>query len=165
VREFFIAMTTPVKKSSNSRKTLFGVLFVLILISVVLAVSQQKHDWRIPEGAKLLKNPLERSALNVTAGHRLYRDNCADCHGQAGKGDGPEAHQHDPLPSDLSDRPHAAAVSDGELFYRISEGRKPMPAFKKRLNEDQRWQLVIFVRTLSATSASLGGNPSALPSH
>jgi mono/diheme cytochrome c family protein len=165
VRKFLIAMTTPVNRTSNSRRTLFAVLLVLILISVILAVTQQKHDWRIPEGAKLLKNPLEPSESNVTAGHRLYRDNCADCHGQGGKGDGPQAHQHDPLPSDLSDRPHAAAVRDGELFYRISEGRKPMPAFKKRLTEDQRWQLVIFVRTLSATPAALEGKPSALPGH
>ena len=40
-----------------------------------------------------------------------------------------------------------SATTDGELFYQISEGRKPMPAFKKRLTEEQRWQLVLLVRS------------------
>ena len=45
-------------------------------------------------------------------------------------------------------------VTDGEIFYQISEGRKPMPSFKKRLTEDQRWGLVLLVRSFSAPSAS-----------
>ena len=42
-----------------------------------------------------------------------------------------------------------------QIFYQISEGRKPMPSFKKRLTEDQRWGLVLFVRTFSASVAPL----------
>jgi mono/diheme cytochrome c family protein len=39
-------------------------------------------------------------------------------------------------------------LSDGEIFYAISEGRKPMPPMKTTLSEEQRWQIVHFVRTL-----------------
>jgi len=35
-----------------------------------------------------------------------------------------------------------STVTDGELFYKISEGHRPMPSFKKRFTEEQRWQLV-----------------------
>jgi len=40
-------------------------------------------------------------------------------------------------------------MTDGEIFYKISEGRRPMPSFKKRLTEEQRWQLVNYVRTFA----------------
>jgi mono/diheme cytochrome c family protein len=42
-----------------------------------------------------------------------------------------------------------SSVTDGEIFYQISQGRKPMPAFKKRLSEEERWQLVLYVRSLA----------------
>ena len=60
---------------------------------------------------------------------------------------------HDPAPSDITDARHMNTVTDGEIFYQISEGRKPMPSFKKRLTEDQRWGLVLLVRSFSASSA------------
>jgi len=43
-------------------------------------------------------------------------------------------------------------ATDGELFYQISEGRKPMPSFKKRLSEEQRWQLVLLIRSFATDS-------------
>jgi mono/diheme cytochrome c family protein len=53
-------------------------------------------------------------------------------------------------------------LTDGEIFYQISEGRKPMPSFKKKLSEAQRWQLVLLVRSFAAPSAPRAqsfGNP------
>jgi mono/diheme cytochrome c family protein len=58
-----------------------------------------------------------------------------------------------PSPASLIDAKHMSGVTDGELFYEISQGRKPMPSFKKRLTEEQRWQLVLFVRSLSASTS------------
>jgi mono/diheme cytochrome c family protein len=100
-----------------------------------------------------MKNPLAPSETTLRAAHRIYVDECAQCHGERGKGDGPEAAMHSPSPSDLTDVRHMNAVTDGEIFYQISEGRKPMPSFKRRLTEDQRWGLVLFVRTFSASVA------------
>jgi hypothetical protein len=51
----------------------------------------------------------------------------------------------------LTDAPHLATVTDGELFYVISEGHKPMPSYRKKLTEEQRWQLVLLVRAFSHT--------------
>ena len=45
------------------------------------------------------------------------------------------------------------SVTDGELFYRITKGRRPMPAFERRLSDEQRWQLVVLVRAFEATGA------------
>jgi mono/diheme cytochrome c family protein len=41
-------------------------------------------------------------------------------------------------------------LTDGEIYYQITEGRKPMPSFKKRLTEEQRWQLVLLVRSFAS---------------
>src|SRR5437879_1261476 len=78
----------------------------------------------------------------------------AQCHGEQGKGYGPEARTHSPLPADLSDGRRMSAVTDGEIFYQITEGRRPMPSFKTRLSQDQRWGLVLFVRSLCVPSVA-----------
>jgi mono/diheme cytochrome c family protein len=39
--------------------------------------------------------------------------------------------------------------SDGALFYKITEGRGPMPSFKTTLTEQQRWDVVNHIRTLA----------------
>jgi mono/diheme cytochrome c family protein len=39
--------------------------------------------------------------------------------------------------------------TDGELFWMITEGHKPMPAFRGTMTEEQRWHLVDYVRTFA----------------
>jgi hypothetical protein len=43
-------------------------------------------------------------------------------------------------------------ATDGELFYKISEGKKPMPVFKSKLTEDQRWGLVLLIRSFTQST-------------
>jgi hypothetical protein len=47
-----------------------------------------------------------------------------------------------------------ASVSDGEMFYQITEGRRPMPAFRTRLTADQRWQLILLLRSFSQPASN-----------
>jgi hypothetical protein len=151
MREFSKYPMTPNSPGSlKFRKFLFASLLVLICISIGLAVHHQKKEWRVPDDAKYLKNPLPLSESNFNAARLLYRDKCSDCHGDTGKGDGPQAIMHDTAPANLTDANRVSRITDGEIFYQISEGREPMPAFKKRLTPDQRWQLVFFVRSFSA---------------
>jgi mono/diheme cytochrome c family protein len=146
-------MSTDAQPNLKTRKILFATLLALICIALVYAVLQRDKPWVVPEEVKKLKNPLAASESTLKAARGIYMDECAQCHGEHGKGDGPEAKMHDPPPSDITDARHMSTVTDGEIFYQISEGRKPMPSFKKRLTEDQRWGLVLLVRTFSASSA------------
>jgi mono/diheme cytochrome c family protein len=93
------------------------------------------------------KNPIPPTEENLAAGKRLYQKQCGDCHGAAGKGDGKSAVDLDPKPSDLS-QPEVANQSDGVLFWRITRGRKPMPGFEKTISKEDRWRVVLFIRTL-----------------
>lgn len=146
------------------RKLLFAALLFLICGLVVYWLTQENKPWIVPEEYKSLKNPLTPSESNLKAAREIYRDECLQCHGQRGQGDGPEARTHYPLPADLTDAKRMASVLDGEIFYQISEGRRPMPSFKNRLTPDQRWQLVLFVRSFSQTAGpgiSLGSPPAS----
>jgi|SRR5579863_2848349 len=136
--------------SRRFRKLLFVSLLIVIVISIVYALTHQSREWIVPEEAKQRQNPLTATDSNVRAARDVYFEDCENCHGKTGKGDGPEAHMHDPAPADLSDPLRMKAISDGELFFKISEGHRPMPAFKRKLTEEQRWQLVLFVRAFSA---------------
>ncbi len=142
------------KRALKFRRALFASTLALICFLLVYSAWQQNKPWVVPEEFKKLKNPLELSDSNLKAARELYLDECAQCHGEHGKGDGPEARTHFPLPADLSDAGLMSTVTDGEIFYQITEGRRPMPSFKKRLTQDQRWQLVLFVRSFAHPTAA-----------
>jgi mono/diheme cytochrome c family protein len=133
----------------NLRRMLFIALFGMIVIAIVLAV-MRRDEWIIPEEAKQRQNPLQSSAQVLEAARPLYTENCERCHGEAGKGNGPEAARQYPAPSDLTDAKRMNALTDGAIFYQIGEGHRPMPSFKRRMTEDQRWQLVLFLRSFAA---------------
>ena len=108
-----------------------------------------------PEEFVSLTNPEAGHDEAIAAGKELYTTNCLTCHGPEGKGDGEGAVNLDPKPANLSDGAMMADLSDGYLFWRISKGgafepfNSAMPAWEQSFTEDQRWQLVTYVRSLS----------------
>ena len=134
------------------RKFLLACTLGLICLSIGFA-ALQKPNSTVPEEEKQRKNPIAPSEAALKAAKNTYEDQCANCHGDTGKGDGSDAMMYDPGPADLTDASHVNKLTDGEIYYRITEGRKPMPSFKKRLTDEQRWQLVLLVRSFAAGSA------------
>jgi len=118
------------------------------------------HDekWVAPAEAKKLKNPVAPTPENLSAARAIYMDKCANCHGDKGLGDGPEAGMYDVQPSNLADAHMMSEMTDGEIFWKIGEGNKPMPSFKKQLSDEQRWQVVNYVRTLAPKPAGRAGS-------
>lgn len=157
-------MPTNTPQDLNTRKTLFALLLALIVVVVAYTFFQENKPWVIPEEAKSRKNPVPPSEAAVNAAKPLYKENCAQCHGDTGKGDGSEALRYDPKPADFTDAPHMNTVTDGALFYQISQGRKPMPSFKRRMTEDQRWQLVLLIRSFAAPATKQLQEPAPSPS-
>lgn len=145
-------MGTLSPRSLRVRKILLACVVVLICLSIALAAFH-RTPWVVPPDAKERKNPLNTRDVNLNAVKQVYIDRCSNCHGDTGKGDGSEAMMYDPTPSDLTDPVRMGKLTDGEIYYQITEGRKPMPSFKKKLTEEQRWQLVIFVRSLAGSPA------------
>ena len=145
-------MNAPSKKPRLLLKVLFAVVIALIFLSIGLA-ALHKTPWQVPAAEKLRKNPLALSQANYNAAKPMFSEYCTNCHGDSGKGDGSDAMMYDPAPSDLTDAAHMNKLSDGEIYYQITQGRKPMPSFRNKLTEEQRWQLVILVRSFSGSVA------------
>lgn len=107
----------------------------------------QNSDWVAPEKAKQLKNPNIPSEKSLFQGKKIYTSYCTSCHGETGDGNGPAAQTLNPKPANFAGT-SVQKQSDGELFWKITEGRGAMASFKYSLTSDQRWNLVNYLRTL-----------------
>ncbi|HUK31246.1 MAG TPA: c-type cytochrome [Candidatus Acidoferrum sp.] len=137
-------------KLTNSLKR--SVLFVAALGSALLVAglaSALDEDWKAPPEAKRMKNPVTPNADNLATARAIYADKCAKCHGDKGTGDGPEADMYTPAPANFTDAKMMNGMTDGEIFWKMTEGRKPMPSFKQDLTDEQRWELVNYLRTFA----------------
>lgn len=93
---------------------------------------------------------LSVSTEEIEQGETLYQANCAGCHGESGKGDGPEAAGLATALPDLSDQSYMARKSSSDFFQAISQGVEPgMPAFADSLSEAQRWAIASYMRSLT----------------
>ena len=102
--------------------------------------------WVAPEADKAKKNPLPNDKKFVEQGAKLAQVNCATCHGAKGKGDGAAAAALNPKPADWTSK-RVQDESDGEIFWKISNGRGAMPPWK-HLSEQDRWALIRYIRSL-----------------
>lgn len=105
------------------------------------------EGWRAPEDVRELPNPVEKNRVSQTRGVRTYQLTCIQCHGRTGVGDGRLAKTLETPPADLTAR--VPYQSDGELFWKIGNGREPMPGFAADLDEPQLWDLVNYLRKLA----------------
>jgi mono/diheme cytochrome c family protein len=138
----------------RSRKKSPFVLFLFIALLLIAAGSAvyaffHSGPWIVPEEAKRVVNPLKPSQANLPEARRLYEDKCAECHGETGRGDGNQSKMYNTPPANFTDAAHMNTMTDGELFYKITGGHRPMPGFKKRLSDEQRWQLVVLLRSFA----------------
>ena len=126
------------------------ILRSLALLFSTFAFAQHKAPWNAPESAKSQKNPFPADKSSIDRGRNSYSVECARCHGKTGKGDGPAVVRlGSTIPPDLT-KDDVQNQPDGELYWKISEGRRPMPYKKKALTDDQRWDVINFIRSLKA---------------
>jgi mono/diheme cytochrome c family protein len=146
-------MMTPEKIAGDKKKSgpnPLGIFLVFVLVAIAGGtIVYSLSDWSAPAQARLQKNPVPATPDAVHAGMQIYLDRCKNCHGENGNGRGPRAEKLSVAPADFRDTHAMSLVTDGELFWKISEGHRPMPAFKGSLSDLQRWQLVDAIRTFS----------------
>lgn len=135
-------------------KNVKNLLAGVVLMSTCMLFSQSAFaqkpagkPWPAPESAVKMKNPVKSDAGSLKEGKDLYAQHCKSCHGAKGKGDGSKAAKIDISCGDFT-APEFAKTSDGELYWKTTEGRKPMPSYKEKLSDTERWKVVNYMRSL-----------------
>jgi mono/diheme cytochrome c family protein len=103
-----------------------------------------------------LINPFLISSETLSRGKREYITFCSECHGIAGEGDGrlftSGLYPMQPLP--LS-RDNAVKLKDGEIYHTITLGLRSMGAHGSQVRPDDRWKIVLYIRTLQDSLAKV----------
>lgn len=108
-------------------------------------------------------NPVEKTAVNLLAGKKLYDVYCWSCHGKDGKNDGPvivEGKFAKP-PFETYQTPYIQTLAEGKIFHVITYGKNMMGSHAAMLTPTERWKVINYVKSLSFAN---GAAPAAADS-
>lgn len=135
---------------------------VISVSGTAMAAPPSVEEWDAPPEARLVPNALSATnAEHVKRGRSLFMKHCVTCHGNEGRGDGPSARLHARrsgyAPRDLSRPDVQQGLTDGEMFWKLTNGWRPagrtvMPGLGDEVSEEDRWRIVLYVRSLAARS-------------
>jgi cytochrome c553 len=155
-------------KRQQTALSIFAILIILSLVLTGCAGSDGEEDrvvyisnetgveapLIIPAEYKDKVNPLVNDPAAIASGSEAYVALCSQCHGDDGRGKGPDASGLNPRPADFTDQEQMQAHTDGYLFWRISDGgdfdpyNSLMTAWGTLLSEQEIWELISYLRTL-----------------
>ncbi|MFB3923622.1 MAG: cytochrome c [Terriglobia bacterium] len=148
-------------------KCLFWLLALAIVVGAVWAQEQKPpaedksapaataappatpHPPRVTPEDAARKNPIKFTTLSVERGAKLYRTQCAMCHGEKGDGKGDMVAEMKMSPPDFTKPETLKDRTDGALFALIGAGSEVMPSQGTRMTDTHKWNLVNFLRSLS----------------
>ncbi len=124
-----------------------------------------RHHAQIPPDYAGLTNPIPPDQASLTRGAAHYATYCVNCHGAGGMGDGVIAQSLDPAPAPIAHT--SRMLGDDYLFWRISEGglhepfTSAMPRWQDLLDQNDRWDVINYVRALGNGTVLPGQGPGA----
>src|SRR5580704_4501489 len=128
-------------------------LLSLLIIAPHLMEAQGTSFHDAPPSAAAVKNPVSEKTSAVSAGKTSYATHCAACHGVSGEGTG-----------NVPPLTHGAlqGVPDGAIFWYITKGgmENGMPSWAA-LPAEERWQLVTYIQSMSASAPGSAMAPAA----
>jgi mono/diheme cytochrome c family protein len=143
---------------NTPRRVPIGRLAVLVLaLAAPLPAAAQAaaacEAWTVPERRARATNPIPADRADLARAREIYRRECASCHGDTGQNDGSESATTDMSCARRLTDPALSSLSEGELFWKIREGRESMPNTVDVLRDQDRWLLVHYIRSLMARTA------------
>lgn len=134
--------------------TMSCILSTIVLLSFRNSVVQE--EWKAPVEADTIKAPFAFTPQVIREGEKLFTMYCVSCHGKYGLGDGSPGKFKIPPANFHSKR--VADQKDGALFWKLTNGRGiSMPSYKAIFTDEQRWQLIAYVRQFAKQGS--GENP------
>ena len=133
---------------------------ISFLITVILFFSANvfAQEWITPVDQKSKINPQEYNLANVKKGKDLFIKNCKSCHGDPGKNN---ILPLVPPPVDIVSE-KMQKNTEGEIYYKITNGRGTMPQFKATISDDDRWRIVNYIMNFNPKNKPLLVNAPAV---
>jgi cytochrome c5 len=128
------------------KKYLYVLFFIFIVLRIGVNAQSAVPDWVVPDEAKGKVCPFKFTPETVKSGENVFQKNCKSCHGDPGKQNWTKIV---PPPGD----PASAGFqgqTDGEMFFRITTGKTPMPQFGNILSDEERWQVISYIRSFNS---------------
>jgi hypothetical protein len=117
------------------------ILFLHLISSVTIS-----QEWIVPDDKKGILSPFPFTENSKKEGERLFRINCMSCHGTPGKGNYINLV---PPPGDpATDK--IQRNQDGEIFFKVTQGRGLMPSFKNILTSNDIWNIISYLRSFNS---------------
>lgn len=129
------------------------IILILLFSGIILAYIVLNTS---PKDEKIMES--SDSSEFLALGKDIYEDNCADCHGLSGKGDGKEAHRLKQKPQDFTSgtfkfrsTPTGSLPTDEDIYRSITEGIRGTAMLGQiHLSEKKRRLLVDYIKTFSS---------------
>ena len=118
----------------------------LVVLVSFLSLNVLAEGWNIRAEKTAKNSNLKFTTTTAKQGEDIFTKNCVSCHGNLGKGNNLKSLQ--PPPPDLAGS-LTQKRSDGDLFYIITTGRNVMPSFSNVFSEEQRWQIISYLRSFN----------------
>jgi high-affinity iron transporter len=124
--------------------------------SLALEAGDIERRLTVVLGVALDERPAREPSL--ASGARIFRQQCAACHGELGRGDGPAGAVLTPRPANLTAPALLASRTPLDIYRRVTHGTPgtAMPSFGGSLSKEQRWDVVSHVFAFSDTTARRG---------
>lgn len=123
---------------------------LLVLFSLLIFGGKtygQEISWVAPEYSNSLQNPFAGNKKATDRGQQTYNQMCVLCHGKNGEGNGQAGLTLEPRPANFLAL-NVKNQTDGAIFWKITNGKAPMASYFELLKDDQRWELVNYIRQL-----------------
>ena len=106
----------------------------------------------------LIVNPLAPTMEHLERGREIYNVYCIACHGTRGEGDGPiTGPDRFPAPPTLQSE-QATGFPDGTIYHIITKGTEKMPSYADKVDPEERWMVVHYVRALQRSMNPASGD-------
>jgi cytochrome c5 len=118
---------------------------ILFFLAANFSFCFSQEEWKVPLESQEKLSSFSFSPTSESLGRTIYENNCKACHGTPGM------NNYQPLSPEPGDPANQKFQknTDGELYYKISEGRGQMLSFKNTLTPEEIWNVVSYIRSFN----------------
>jgi mono/diheme cytochrome c family protein len=136
-------MDTMFRNNILKNTLLYG---LIALLPLLFSNNLLAHRWMAPKEAAQKQNPIPLNQVTGSSGKEIYTQNCAYCHGNNARGFSSEGTG---LRKDTPNLIQALKNhTDGDLHWKIQNGKDAMPSFQEDLSENDIWNVINYIKSL-----------------